>query len=89
MSITKSATSPLEQLDFEHTIPCEGQDHYRGYLGHVISEPGAFYVIAPCCGPKLVYCKSRVAKILRDGLLSCHTCKRQHLTELFQFIPID
>lgn len=89
MSITKSETSTLEELDFKHIIPCEGGGHKRGILGHVASEPGAFYIVAPCCGPKIVCCRSRYDKLHVDGLLNCGTCGRQYLIERFKFIPID
>ena len=79
---------PVILMEFTPELECEGYDHHRGIHGHVPDSPGAFFVTAPCCGPKVVVCAPRVAAMRFNGLLTCHTCRREHLTEAYTILPI-
>ena len=89
MSITNVETTPLEHLEYCPLIPCEGQDHKRGILGHKVDEPGAFYLITPCCGrATTVQCKPRIDYMIARGTLSCTACKHEYRIEDFRIIPV-
>ncbi|TFD74720.1 hypothetical protein [Cryobacterium fucosi] len=75
-------------LDFEPVIACEGRDHNRGMSGHIPDAPGAFMVISPCHGPKVIQCAPRVAAMRFSGLLHCSVCRMEHLVEEYRFLPI-
>jgi hypothetical protein len=85
------ALESITHLDFapEHPTPCEGQHHARGLSGHVASKPAAFIVMSPCCGVKPLQCASRVAAMRESGLLYCGSCKVEHLTIRYRFIPLE
>ncbi|HAM26465.1 MAG TPA: hypothetical protein DCP11_07065 [Microbacteriaceae bacterium] len=74
-------------LDFDTNLPCEGAHHDRGLSGHVPEKPGAFMVISPCCGPKVVQCSPRVTAMRDAGVLYCGACEGEHLTSEYSFIP--
>jgi hypothetical protein len=74
--------------DFSPVLPCEGAHHSRAINGHIEGAPGAFFVVSPCCGPKIVQCAGRVAAMRFNGVLFCATCDTEHLAELYQFVPI-
>ena len=74
-------------LDFESQLPCEGEHHGRGLSGHISTAPGAFMVISPCCGPKIVQCSPRVEAMRDSGVLYCGLCERDHPTSEYSFIP--
>ena len=78
-----------ERLDFEPVLPCEGLDHIRGISGHHIDAPGAFVLVAPCCGHRVVQCAPRIAHFRQVGLISCGRCSIQHPIERYLIIPID
>lgn len=74
-------------LDFEPTLPCEGDHHPRGLSGHDPTAPGAFLVVGPC-GPKVIQCLPRVNHMKTIGELYCRPCDRQHPITDYRFIPI-
>ncbi|TFB51217.1 hypothetical protein [Cryobacterium tagatosivorans] len=74
-------------LDFDSELPCEGAHHLRGLSGHAPEEAGAFMVISPCCGPKVVQCSARVSAMRSTGVLYCGACEYEHLTSDYSFIP--
>jgi len=76
-------------LDFDTNLPCEGSHHHRSLSGHSAAEPGAFMVISPCCGPKVIQCSPRVSAMRASGVLYCGTCETEHLTSQYTFIPLD
>lgn len=76
-------------LDFAYCPPCEGANHSRGLSGHVADAPGAFMVISPCCGPRVIQCAPRVAAMRFGGVLYCGTCDQEHLAEEYTFVPLD
>lgn len=81
--------STIELLDFAPVIPCEGTNHPRGLSGHIPDTPGAYMVVSPCCGPKVIQCAGRVA-FMRSGFgLFCGTCGVNHDTTEYTFIPLD
>jgi hypothetical protein len=75
-------------LDFESHLACEGVHHDRGLSGHQPTEPGAFMVISPCCGPKVIQCRPRVAEMRASGVLYCGVCQTEHLTSEYTFLPL-
>lgn len=75
-------------LDFDSHLACEGVHHERGLSGHQPTEPGAFMVISPCCGPKVIQCRSRVAEMRASGVLYCGVCQTEHLTSEYTFLPL-
>lgn len=79
----------LNQILFERPRKCEGEDHHRGILGHNPESPGAYYVITPCHGCKVVQCEGRVLHWKETGLLRCSTCKTWQRYEDCRFIPVD
>ena len=81
----------ITHLEFapQSPLPCEGQHHARGISGHVASESAAFIVMSPCCGVKPLQCASRVASMREMGRLFCGSCKVEHLTSAYRFIPLD
>lgn len=81
--------STVSLLDFDSELPCEGVHHRRGLSGHVPDSPGAFMVISPCCGPKVIQCSPRVAAMQHSGVLYCGACQREHLTSEYSFIPFQ
>lgn len=76
-------------LDFDSQLPCEGAHHPRGLSGHDPSESGAYMVISPCCGPKVVQCSARVTAMRSSGVLYCGACAHEHLTSEYSFIPFS
>ena len=79
----------LESLfDFDRDLSCEGSHHPRGLSGHDSTAPGAYKVISPCCGPKIVQCEPRVLAMKASGVLYCGTCRTDHLTTEYEFIPL-
>lgn len=50
-------------------------------------KPGAFMVISPCCGPKVVQCSPRVMAMWDAGVLYCGACEGEHRTSEYSFIP--
>lgn len=81
--------SILILLDEDPVIPCEGIHHPRGISGHDAAQPGAFMVISPCCGPKVIQCKARVDAMRTSGVLYCGVCQTEHLTSEYRFVPLD
>lgn len=75
-------------LDFDSDLPCEGTHHGRGLSGHSPTAPGAYMVISPCCGPKVVQCSPRVHAMRDSGVLYCAACRSEHLTVEYTFIPL-
>jgi hypothetical protein len=75
-------------LDFDCDLACEGSHHGRGLSGHLSTAPGAYMVISPCCGPKVVQCSPRVIAMQRSGVLYCGACRSEHLTADYTFIPL-
>ncbi|TFC11389.1 hypothetical protein E3O19_14100 [Cryobacterium algoritolerans] len=75
-------------LDFDTALPCEGTHHVRGLSGHSPTAPGAYMVISPCCGPKVVQCSPRVHAMRHSGVLYCGACRNEHLTSEYTFIPV-
>ena len=82
-------TTVLSDLDFNSELPCEGAHHVRGLSGHIKEQRGAFMVYSPCCGPKVVQCNARVTAMRTSGVLYCGTCKEEHLTSTYTFVPLD
>lgn len=78
----------MSLLDFDSSLPCEGSHHHRSLSGHAADEPGAFMVISPCCGPKVIQCSSRVSAMQASGVLYCGTCESEHLTSEYTFVPV-
>jgi hypothetical protein len=76
------------QNDFDADLPCEGSHHDRGLSGHNSTAPGAYYVISPCCGPKVVQCAPRVKAMKAGGVLYCGDCRSEHLTTEYTFDPL-
>lgn len=89
MTSTVLETDVVELLDFVPSIPCEGADHSRGISGHIMEEPGAYMVISPCCGPKVIQCAPRVRYMHESGDLFCCSCATHHPTTDYTFIPLD
>jgi hypothetical protein len=81
-------TDTVILLDFESHLACEGVHHDRGLSGHQPTEPGAFMVISPCCGPKVIQCRPRVAEMRASGVLYCGVCQTEHLTSEYTFLPL-
>lgn len=81
--------STIELLDFAPVIPCEGYNHPRGLSGHDPEAPGAYMVVSPCCGPKVIQCAGRVAFMKATGDLYCGSCSANHSTDEYTFIPLD
>lgn len=75
-------------LDFDSDLACEGSHHGRGLSGHHPTAPGAYMVISPCCGPKVVQCSPRVIAMRHSGVLYCGACRSEHLTVEYTFIPL-
>jgi len=80
---------PVSLLDFDPALPCEGSHHHRSLSGHAATEPGAFMVISPCCGPKVIQCSPRVSAMQASGVLYCGTCESEHLTSQYTFVPVE
>lgn len=76
-------------LDFDVPIPCEGTHHTRGISGHDPAAPGAYIVMAPCCGTRLIQCAPRVAEMKLQGDLTCVDCQIVHDSAKYRFIPIS
>lgn len=79
----------IELLDFDYSMPCEGANHTRGLSGHQPDAPGAFMVISPCCGPRVIQCAPRVAAMRFSGTLFCSICNTEHIVEEYTFVPLD
>lgn len=75
-------------LDFDSEFPCEGIHHGRGLSGHEPGAPGAYMLISPCCGPKVIQCSARVAAMRLAGVLYCSVCEHEHLTSEYDFIQL-
>ncbi len=86
---TMTETGTLQALDFKHNFKCEGTDHDRGNLGHVPSEPGAYYMISPCRGPLKIQCAPRVAHMHISVDIYCRPCDAYHHVDDFKFIPVS
>lgn len=76
----------LGHLEWEPT--CQGETHNRGLHGHNPEQPAAYYVIAPCHGPRIMICNSRANYLRTRGLLKCSICKIETLIERWRFEPI-
>lgn len=76
-------------LDFAAQLPCEGLDHSRGLHGHQVDAPGAFLLVAPCCGGRLVLCAPRVGYMRTSGLIWCTGCSTERVIEGYLFVPLD
>lgn len=87
---TKNLADTLAAIDFDYIPKCEGLDHPRNLHGHVAGEPGFYYMISPCCGPKVIVCKPRVWYMHNVSLdIRCHICQREHYVKLYKFPAID
>lgn len=86
---TISEVESVVLLDFEYTPACEGTHHQRGLSGHDPEAPGAYMVISPCCGPKVIQCEPRVRTMIAGGLLTCTGCGLQRFPEDYRFVPLD
>lgn len=83
-----TVTSTDLLLDFEVKIPCEGKYHDESCQGHVATEDGAYYVVAPCGSDALVQCKPRVAYLHKLNYLKCLSCNDTHHIDDYLFKPI-
>jgi hypothetical protein len=79
-------TTVLDDLDFEPR--CEARAHGTGTSGHVVDEPAAFLVVAPC-GASRMMCAAWVASTLPHQKLVCVPgCRQTHSFTLVKFIPL-
>lgn len=79
----------MDLLDFSPVLPCEGECHDRGIIGHTLGAPGAFLVVSPCCGPSIVQCASRVARMRAGDVISCSRCKVDRRSAEYRFVPVE
>lgn len=81
-------TESIILLDFEAYLACEGGHHTQGISGHDPEQQGAFLLVAPCCGPKVIQCTARVQYLKEKGLIYCTNCETENLVENYLFIPV-
>lgn len=85
-AMTDTSTDLL--LDLNLTLPCEGDFHHAGTEGHIVTEPGAFFIISPCGNTKVVQCRPRVEFLLKLKQLWCLTCRENHPIGDYKIKPI-
>lgn len=88
MSMTMEDTDLRDLIN--SALPCQGQEHPAGTLGHD-GGPGAFLLIAPCkCMPWVLQCAGRVKHMRAhpSGVLGCSKCATVYPLHLWRFIPV-
>jgi hypothetical protein len=85
MIATDTDTDVLQ--DLELPVPCQGMEHSKGTSGHDPDAPGAFMVLSPCCGYRLIQCAPRVERLKTYDIIKCHKCGMDRSASKYLFIP--
>jgi hypothetical protein len=83
-------TEFFAMVDWVPTVPCEGNNHAIGTLGHVPGMPAEFVMALPCnCYPPILKCRGWVEYArTHHPTINCEGCGIKHRIAFVTFTPI-
>lgn len=81
-----SEPDTITKLEFDLEIPCEGMMHSHGTFFHVADQHATIALISPCCGLRVVLCRSRAEYLKTESdTIHCRSCGRDSMAHKWSF----